>query len=94
MNRIPIESATKAEIIEAIRATTVYWEELKARIENHLYHAKCSALLAELHRLNAESEKWQQIPGQPFDQSRRAQWLEIHDQWDRVNKQLSKLQGV
>jgi hypothetical protein len=89
--RIPIESATKEELIHAIRNFGSI-RDIHDEISRHIYFYRQTVLIQKMDECTDESEKICQKSGWMSDQINLKRWKELHKKWDKYNKQLAKLQ--
>ncbi len=86
--RIPLNDATKEEIIAAIKRQFKFEPEKK--IEETIYWVRIEKLLDERHRVN---EQIQNITGNG-DRSNMLKRLALHKKFDIIDKKLGDLQGT
>lgn len=91
MKAIKLEAATKAEIIAAIKSEFGL-SDVRDRIEREVFHRRVGSLLAAMDKACKEMDENRQSG--TWDQSKRDRWAAANDRWNRINKQLSKLQGT
>ncbi|MEK0448765.1 MAG: hypothetical protein RL088_1033 [Verrucomicrobiota bacterium] len=89
---IPLESATKAELIEAIKLR-LWLRGQREDFERDLHSVRCRRLLAEMKAACDDMDANQQT-GEGMDWSKHARWAKANDRWNRANNELSKLQGA
>lgn len=82
---IPIEEATKAEIIAALGKTFLFADQ-KKNFERELYWIRCDALLSEMSAAMDEAASHQ---GKD-----RQKWWAAHLRWTKANDKLRILQGA
>ena len=91
MKPIPLESATKDEIIAAIREEYAF-PDVRRRLEKAIYHIRCQKLLTEMREACEGMEANAQNAGMPIDWEKIAKRNQWQKKWDTANKALSKLQ--
>lgn len=86
--RIPLEAATKAEIVAAIKCQ--FKLEPTKDIEKSIYWIRIDNLLAKMRQVNLKI----QDRGKSRTTLDMLKKLELHKEFDSINKELSKLQGL
>jgi hypothetical protein len=89
---IPLESATKAELIEALKLR-LWLRGQREDFERDLHSARCKRLLADMKAACDEMDANRQT-GEVMDWSKHARWSKANERWNRANNELSKLQGT
>lgn len=92
MKTIKLEDATKAEIIQAIELEFSI-SDVRIRIERLLHDIRVQALLNEM-RQACDDMKANRQNGEVMDWSKRDRWTKANSRWNRVNNELTKLQGL
>jgi len=82
--RIPLKDATKEELIIAIKSTWML--DAVKNAERAVYSARIDNLL---RKMKENCEKMAANSDKPI-----AYRLSLHAEWDKINRQLSKLQGI
>lgn len=82
--RIPLEDATKEELIIAIKSLMMF--DAVKNAESAVFRAREDMLLRKMGEICDELEVSKDKP--------IAYRLGFHLKWDKVNRELSKLQGV
>jgi hypothetical protein len=72
--RIPLESATKEEIIAAVDSSFVFANIERQKMESAIYWHRCHSLLAEMHRLCDVMSENCQRDDKPHCPKRRERW--------------------
>lgn len=91
---VPLEDATKEELIAALRSTKFHWEEYKACLERNIWSMRCDSISDEIRVLLDEAQSYHQTPGQPVDYEKRRNWEACHKKIDRLQKQWNKLLNI
>lgn len=89
--RIPLEKATKEELIAGIKA--VWSIDAVEQAEKAIYWARQQSLLDKMHAL---TDKLDALRAQPnaCEYAQIGKRVKLHKQFTRINNQLSKLQGL
>lgn len=82
--RIPLEAATKEELIVAIKSLMMF--DAVKNSEKAVYQARIDMLLRKMHEIcdTIDNSKDKSIEYR----------LSLHEKFDKVNRELSKLQGI
>lgn len=82
--RIPLEAATKEELIVAIKSLMMF--DAVKNSERAVYQARIDMLLRKMHEIcdTIDNSKDKTIYYR----------LSLHEKFDKVNRELSKLQGI
>jgi hypothetical protein len=91
--RIPLEYATKEEIITSIEAH-VFPTNIRTVMESSIYWNRCHSVMAEMFRLCDVMTANLQVEGMPHDPEKRKQWQSASRKWEKANRKLNKLQGT
>ncbi len=92
--RIPIEKATKEELVEAVRRSqqdTI--RDIVPAVERHIYFARADRFMKQLIDI---AEELKAIPFSTDLDAKavkaRKRWLDLHLKYERTAKQLDRLQ--
>lgn len=88
--RIPLEKATKEELIAAIEKLTIFGQRDKA--EREIYFLRVDRLLAEMQRCRELMVENLQ-KGASFNSLRHKRWTDAYDRFQKINNELAKLHG-
>lgn len=90
--KIKLEDASKSEIVRAIDREFAI-SDVRRRIENEVRSIRVDDLLKELDAACSDMEANRQNSDR-FNPERSRKWTAASERWNRINKKLSKLQGI
>ena len=89
-SRIPLESATKDEIIAAIRAELPFGEHID-RIQMHIYYDRCEGLIRTMSEATEQMARNRQ--SSPFNEAKRKRFNAAFRKWSKANASIQILQS-
>lgn len=89
--RIPLQSATKDELIEAIKSELPFGNHID-RIEMHIYYSRCQSLIESMRQATDEMDRNRQSG--LFNEHKRQRWNSAMRKWNKANAALEKLQAA
>ncbi len=92
-HRIPLEDATKEELIAVIRDRIIFTTGIE-QIERQICYRRQCRLLDQVRPLVAELDVHSHKEGEPFNPEKRRRWLACMEKIDALNRRLNILQDI
>lgn len=92
--RVPIERATKEELVAAIKSNCHCLNSLERDIEQSVWNIRCDGYSKRIQELLALAQRYKQQEGKPFDPRRYARWRDLHMKIQRISDLWDKLLGI